>query len=214
MTDANMAKLGPLADGVVGTNGQYTDLYQAMIDPAGPMWKRVLVVAGAVMSRDVVIPAGGAYTAASIIGIGGYPVSIGGGYQLSIAADDVFVDCIKLSGAVGKPNITISGNRARLHRVYSLYATTVAGHGIAVTVGSHFYFIECYTYGNGGNGISLSSGSIATVLACHSQGNTGWGLYDASGSGNNLVALGNVIWGNTAGQISTTSTIVAANKTA
>lgn len=214
LTANDLAKLGPLVDGVVGTSGQYQDLWAAMIDPAGPMWKRVFVVPGAVMSQDVVIPSGGAYNGASIIGVGGQAVPITGGYQLSIVSDDVYVDRVKLSGATGRPNITISGSRARVNRVFSFYSTTAAGHGIQVTAGTGCYFTECYCYGNGGDGFRLVGGSIANLTTCQSQGNTGWGVNDLTVVGNAIIVHGCLLWGNTAGALNTVSTIVAANKLA
>ena len=80
-TADNLARLGPIADGVVGTDGKYADLYEAVIT-AG--WKRILLAPGAFLSQDLTIAADYGFIVGNqhgrIINLGSNNIFLNGNY--------------------------------------------------------------------------------------------------------------------------------------
>jgi hypothetical protein len=208
ITAENLNKVGPLFDGVVGTNGQYQDLYAAMVSPSGPQWKRVLLIPGATLSQALTLSS--SHNSGCIVNVGPKYLPISTAYAWTIQADDFRIEGIDIRNSAGVA-LTVTGARMQATRCTFNYSSS---HGLFLSGGSSHYLWSCMAYGNGGDGFRIAAGlAVVTVIGCHSQGNTGYGLRDLAASGSQLIAVGNTVWGNTAGQITTTSTLLAANKT-
>lgn len=206
----NLARLGPQADGFVGTDGAYGDLYDAMGDPAGPQWRRVVVLPGATLGTDLSISSA---NYGRIVTLGGGPMLIGGTGKLT------FTDCIgwALDGlvltstaCVGLPAISFLGSAGNRNTIRNCWVYNSTGGGIYTR--NHTTRIEsCLVITAAGNGIEVDAATRAPIwiTQCNVWGCGGWGIVDGI---NNSHIIDCDVTGNTAGQISTTSAYAHNNK--
>ena len=205
----NMNRLGPLVDGIVGTNGQYQDLYEAMVDPAGPLWTKVIVCAGCTMSQDVLL--GAAYQSGCIVSLGQL-VEIGR-KKLTIDCDDFIMRNVLIRSTTGD-GLVLSEDRTMLDGVSILYS---GGYGIKIESaggGGYHKIINSVVYDNGDDGIEIANGMSVYIAGTKIQANAGYGIDDNNASTTAVQMLGNLVTGNTLGQIDSVSTLIAANRTA
>lgn len=201
---ANMSRLGPMVQGIVGTDGAYADLYDAMGDPAGPQWRRVIVVPGATLNTDLTI-SGANY--GCIMGYGMQFITGTGKLTLDNCAGWV-LQYFRLTGTVtatGAINIIGGGDR---NIIDHCWVYTSGGSGIYLARPFN-RVINCTITNSAVDGIKIDAGlSYSWVRGCGIGGCTGWGINDAS---NKVIASDNYVLTNTAGQINTTSTYLSNN---
>ena len=209
LTQENLDKLGPLVDGIVGTNGQYQDLYEAMSDPGGPQWNRVFVLPGATLS-DHVVKTSVNYVA--IIGIG--KIEVGGtkciilnnckvGVIENIRLDNVVTGAH--AGAIA--SIGASGERNRIKHC-SVYGSDAIG----IYLENEFnWLIDCIIDSCAGDGVDIAAGSPNPnwISQCKIIGNGGWGIQD---NADNCFITDNIVTGNSSGQIDSSSSYEHNNK--
>lgn len=197
ITPANMNKLGPIIDGVVGTNGEYQDIYAAMLDPGGPQWTKVFITDGAIMSQACAFTAGDEW----LIGVG-YAMRITGDYALSFAGAGAIIIGIGRS-TITSPGILITGDRAHIERCVFLNCTSHGLHLNSANGNHHLHHIV--SYGNGGDGIRFEqSGDDAMLTNIRSQTNTGYGINNVNNA--RICAASGLLNGNTAGSWNGAST--------
>ena len=194
ITPENMNLLGPLVDGIVGTNGEFQDLYEAMIDPGGPGWNHVIVTVGCTMSQDVTIP--NSKGACSIIGL--ETVVDIGSKKLTIEADDCLLFGIRIDNTTGDC-LEISGQRCHVVGCHFLY---VGAKGIYLSGGDYHVIDRCTIYDAGDDGVAIVDGVIAWLTTNRIQACDAWGV-DDDNAGDNVIYIANFITGNTSGNLST-----------
>jgi len=208
ITPENMNLLGPLVDGIVGTNGEYQDLYEAMVDPAGPLWKKVIVTTGCTMSQDVTLTSG--YAGGCIVSPGGV-INIGA-KKLTIGCDDFMLRNVAIGSTTGD-SLVLTEDRTYLHNV-SILSSGGIGIKIEVSGGGGNHRIEqCLIYNSAGDGVEIANPSWVTMIGCRIQANGGYGVDDNNASTTFTIFVANIITGNSSGQLDSVSTLVAANKT-
>jgi len=210
ITAANLDKLGPLVDGIVGTYGEYQDLYEAMIDPAGPQWKKVIVTDGCILSQDVTIPS--ASYQGCIIGFGRKQITLGGSKKLRIEASDFLLRNIKISNAVGNA-LEIAEDRCWIDEIGILYAGGI-GVWFDSSLGGDLHRItNSVIYDCGDDGIEIDDSVNVSVFGTRIQACSGWGIDDNNSTALNSTFVGNILNGNSLGGLSSNSTLIAANRT-
>jgi hypothetical protein len=195
-TADNLARLGPIADGVVGTDGKYADLYEAVIT-AG--WHRILLAPGAYLSQDLTITTN--Y---------GFIVGNQHGRIISLGAHNIFLNAnywrlegFQLYNGSGV-GITNTGNENYFaHISVNSY---VRGFVFSPT-GDDNQMFACTVDSCSSDGVLCQSGANRTrILGSTIINNGGWGV-DDTGSDDALI-IGNRIAGNSSGQVNPgTSTI-------
>jgi hypothetical protein len=196
INDTTLARLGPYLDGIVGTEGEYTDLYAA-INTGG--WKRMILTDSAILSQNLTISSsiGFIWSLYSEEGrvFNDYKITVTGNYWKFVG--------IKLYG--GAAGWELQGNE------YSMVnCSTISGssHGLYLNSSSGgFKFMGCTFAANGGDGIKIASGSLYNLfVGCDSYSNTGYGVNSAvSGSGYPIFS-GCRLGTNTAGSVNGTIT--------
>ena len=197
MIDLNTAfiqSLGPVADGIVGTDGQYQDLYEAMEDAGGPQWTKVIAAVGCTMSQAVTLT-----SAVSIIALANR-VSIGA-RVLRIEGANSFVSNIRIDSSTAN-GIEIDCSRVVISNCMIDDAT---GIGIKVETGDYIDIIGCNIYANGGDGIELDDGTRVRCIRNRVQSNGGWGIDDNNSATNYTMFIGNFWGGNSSGELSTSA---------
>lgn len=187
-----LARCGPLVDGVLGTDGKYQSINDAIT--AG--WTRMLVTTGAIITADVTL----AGTRCCLVGLGSVPIT--GNYKLTVSSDDAVVSDIRLSNNAGI-GLCITGNRAKLA---GISVSNCNSHGIQLngSAGSH-RLVDCVAYNNGGDGLRIEAANDTFITVLRSQQNTGYGVNDLS----NIMKISvSDLRANTAGAKSGTSTYI------
>lgn len=194
--DINLAKLGPYIDGVVGTNGEYQDLYAAVMTGG---WKRIVLAAGCTMSADLTISANDGF----IITLGNYwLVANSNTRRLTITGARWRLQGFSMNNPTGV-GITISGDRCILDTMGIFGATS---HGLQFTGGDDHSLSNCFILNSTGDGVLINAGvDRCRVLGNAISGNGGWGINDAS---NTIIEASNYVAGNTSGGINSTSLYV------
>ena len=191
----NLHRLGPFIDGFVGTDGKYSDLYEA-VNTGG--WSRIILAAGATLSADLTLTGSDGFIV-SLFAAGALSL---GGRKITVQGDDWHLRGFKLDTppAVG---IEIQGGVCVLKDIE------------VVSAGSHaFYFNTSYNghvcellraSSCGGDAVRIVSGaSNIHILNSFLRGNTGYGVNDLDSSS---VLLGNHLDLNTAGAINGTPAV-------
>ena len=160
ITAANLDKLGPLVQGIVGTNGEYQDLYEAMVDPAGPQWSRVIALDGCTMSQDVTIPS--ASYQGCIIGMGRQAITLGH-KKLRIEASDFLLKNIKITNATGNA-LEIAEDRCWIDQVCILYAGGIGIKFDSALGGDIHHLTNSVIYDCGDDGIEIDDGVQVSVI--------------------------------------------------
>ena len=194
LTTEFVEKLGPLVDGVVGTAGTYQDLYEAMVAGGGPQWRNVIVVDGCTMTQAVTIT----NTGISIVSLHHF-ITIGA-YTLRLEGADIVLKNIRLSGATGN-GVEIAASRCKMFQCEIL---SNSGIGIKCVSGYDDHDIcNCVVWNNGDDGIEIDDGVLVRCVSNRISSNVGWGIDDNNAATDNSMFIGNVILGNTAGNLST-----------
>jgi len=164
----NLARLGPFVNGVVGTEGKYSVLNDAVA--AG--WTRMILAPGASMNANVTLAAG-----TSIISLSSN-ITIGGNYRINVAGDDCYLEGFRVSNNTGV-GFYITGARARFFRCD---ARNCLSHGFHFNAsGGEHEIIVCLAYANGGDGVRCEVNNSARISMLRSQSNVGWGINDLTG---------------------------------
>lgn len=194
ISTANLERLGPFFDCVVGTEGRVTDLFTAYQTLGA---RRIVLLPGATLSADLTIQASGTviwcFDEATNINLGAKKILVNN------TAIKVVLAGLRLDGAGGGFEVAAS---AKVHfiRCAALNCTN-DGFYLNGSASDHI-FDSCIAQGNGRDGIRLSSGSHARIVNSLITGNTGWGVNDLT---NSAIFTGGRIAGNTAGQINGSS---------
>jgi len=195
----NLERLGPFCDVVVGTDGRYTDLNQAISDGH----TRIILGEGAILTANLSL------TAAT-----GFIVSPGssrnmdlGAFTLSVESSNWHFEGFEISGASGSGIVVSSGNSISIERC-DLNTNGVHGVHIQSPVNNvHLSTIRCSS--NTGDGVRMDSGTDNTmVLGSYCSFNTGYGINDLD---NSSIVVACRIEGNTAGGINGTPEAEAGN---
>jgi len=193
---SEMEKLGPFLDGIVGTEGKYTDLYAA-INTGG--WTRMIVTPTATLSANLTISSHIGF----IWALGQREGTVLSNYKITISGNYWKIVGIKLaSGAAGWE---LQGHD---YDFENCAATGGSSHGLYLNSSSGgFIFRGCSFLSNAGDGIKIAVGSLYNqFVGCDSHGNTGYGVNSAVvGSGYSIFA-GCRLGTNTAGSVSGTIT--------
>lgn len=181
----NLARLGPYMDGIVGTDGEYQDLYAA-INTGG--WTKMYIAPGATLSQNL-----------TISGANGWIVShrhdhgmVLNDYKITVTGNYWYFEGIKLYG--GAAGWELQG------AAYNMDRCCVDGgssHGLYINSSYGANLIRgCRFIGNGGDGLKISSGSgYNRIDACDLSGNAGYGINTAAT--NYPIVSGGAIYGNT-----------------
>lgn len=196
LTVDNMSKLGPFVDGIVGTDGKYSVLNNAIA--AG--WTKMLLSTGASLNADLTLGSN-----VSIISRH-TTVSIAGNFCINVAGNDCYLEGLSISNNTGK-GIYVTGQRVRMFRVIASYCLTHGIHLNSSATGDH-ELISVLAFANTGDGINIAASNYTRIICSRAQSNTGWGVNDLS----NVVQMSSsLVYGNTAGQISGTKTYVSSS---
>lgn len=191
---ANMEKLGPWFDCVVGTDGKYTDL-KAALDGGH---KQIMLATGATLSADVTLSSG-----LTLI-ISPYParaLNIGNA-SITVNANYCKLQGFMLDGAGthAGAGIILSGSAS-----YTLLRDVLvddfigAGFDLATT-GNENVLDCCESTGNGGDGVLVASGADYTRISnCLINNNGAYGVDDSAGGGS--IIIGCNLRGNASGQV-------------
>ncbi len=189
-----LARLGPFLDGIVGTNGEYQDLYAA-INTGG--WKYIMLATGATLSQDLTISAAGGFIVAfyptESLNLGAKKITITGNYW--------HLEGFKLSGAGAA--LEIQSNNITASRIAVVSATS---HGLYLnTSGTDLSFSQCVFRSNGGDGVRIATTSSRNRFTnCRIDNNGGYGINALIGSGDAAAIAGACrLTGNTSGSHST-----------
>jgi len=192
LTVDNMSRLGPFVDGIVGSEGKFSVLNDALA--AG--WTRIIVSAGASMNAAVNIT-----TAVSIMAFHHGLVQITGNYPINVSGSDCYFEGFKIVNTAGV-GFYVTGARARFYR---MRVESCLSHGIHFNAawGDHEVLMS-NIYANGGDGIKIAASNPVRIAMCRIQSNTGWGVNDAT----NIVQITcSQINANTAGQVNSTAVL-------
>lgn len=212
INEANLARLGPSIQGIVGTEGAYTDLYTAMTDPAGPQWNRVLVAPGATINGNV-------YKTATdrgcIIGIGS--ISLSGIGKITLEDCSAWlVENIRLNSTVcgvGGAAIKLIGAGDSMNMFRRVDIVNSNGMGFHVENASS-WITNCIIETPASHGINITAAVVdgPWIDRCRVKNSSGgWGIMDQT---NDAFIMNNIVLGNSSGQISSTSTYKHDNKIA
>jgi len=208
ITAPHMNRLGPLVDGVVGTDGEYTDLYTAMGDPAGPQWNRVLVVPGATLNTDL---AKASSSNGCILGIGSQAITGTGKITLTDTTRWIIENIILTNTACANGAINILGATSYYNIIDNCVVSNPDGQGIYVS-GDRTRIIDCRIYSAADDGIEIAAGVTLTwINSPYIHNGAAWGILDNS---NKAHISDGVIVGNASGQISGTNTYHSNNQVA
>lgn len=164
----NLARLGPFVDGIVGTNGKYSVLNDAVASG----WTRILLATGASLNANLTLSA-----RTSIIGLSP-SVTVTGNYALNVVASDCYFEGFAISNNSGV-GFYVTGSRARFYRVDALNCLS---HGFHFNAGWGDHEMNmCLAFANGGDGVRCEVNNPVRISQLRSQSNTGWGLNDLYG---------------------------------
>jgi hypothetical protein len=205
VTVANLDRVSPIADAIIGTEGEGTDINAAVTAGA----KRIILLPGAILTADLSLTASDGF----LVGFGS-PSTIGlGAYQIDISGARWTLERFRLQGAA-KSGIVVSGTAGLvfIDRVFITALTGASSHAIdlqsANADGSVITRVQAWS--NGGDGLKIASGCNAVRAENNSlTSNTGYGVNDGSDAS---ILVGNVLTGNTAGAINGTPDIDVGNK--
>ena len=193
----NLSRLGPFVDGVVGTEGKYSVLNDAIA--AG--WTRIVLASGASLNADLTIPLN-----TSIIALQA-GITLAGNFCLNVAGADCYLEGFTVINSGGK-GFYITGQRARFCRVRAMSCLSHGFHFANTSWGDH-EMTSCLAYGNGGDGIRCELYNYTRIILSRSQNNVGYGVNDLIP---NAVQIScSLINGNTAGQRSGSSPYIDAS---
>lgn len=209
VNEANLERLGPAVQGFVGTEGAYTDLYDAMGDPGGPQWSRVVVLPGATLSTDLDI-SGVDY--GLIMGAG--LISLGGTAKLSLS------NCNRWDISGLKFNSTVTANGAMAlwgygdgnNHVSNCFFNNSTVDGLHIQ-NYNVWVTECTFYSGTNDGIYIHGANTGAVWIsrCAVIGNGGWGIDDQA----DLCHITDCkVTGNSSGQINSSSSYLDNNQVA
>ena len=206
---SNLNRLGPLVDGIVGTGGEYTDLYAAMGDPAGPQWNRVLVVPGATLNTDLLKTS---VNRGCIIGVGMQLIT-GTGRIMLVDTSQWQIENIRLTNTVctGAGAFNIIGANSYDNIIKNCWAYNPDAKGIYIT-GDRSRILDCRVYSAADDGIDIDAGvDITWIREALITGGAAWGIQDNSDKAHILDCI---ITGNASGQIDGTDTYHSNNQVA
>jgi len=196
----NLHRLGPFIDGFVGTDGKYSDLYEA-VNTGG--WSRIILAAGATLSADLTLSASNGFIW-SPFGPGALSL---GGKKITVVGDNWKLQGFKISSptAIG---IEIQGALATL---LDITVTGAGSHGVYFnTSDNHHVCDRLRVTACAGDGIHVISGcSSVRIYSSFCWSNTGYGVNDQDDS---TILVGNYLAGNTAGALNGTPAIDVGNK--
>jgi len=198
ITATTMARLGPYIDGFVGTDGEYQDLYAAVMTGG---WKRIIVTPGCTMSANLTLSASDGF----IVSFDYYwAVTINSNSKrLTVSGDRWMLKGFKINTPSGGDGLVVTGTDIVMDGIGIISGSA---RGIFLNGGDNHVITMCKIQSNGDDGVEISSGvDRCRIHRNHINGNGAWGIDDNSGS---MIEGGNYLGGNTSGGRSTSSTYV------
>jgi len=193
---SNLNRLGPLVDGVVGTGGQYTDLYEAMTDGSGPQWNRVFVVDGATINGNVYKDG---VARGCIIGVGMQSLTGTGEIRLNDCTE-WHIENIRLNSTdTTAAAFTLQGSSGAYNILRRCWAYQSGYNGFYITDAQRNRLIDCRAYDCDHSGVNISATvGITWIRGLYSSNNDINGI-DDRGSSTHLTD--SIIVSNTGDQI-------------
>lgn len=202
ITAARLNAMGPIMQGIIGTNGEYQDIWAAMVDPGGPQWTKAFIVPGAIISRDTTLPTGDTHLIAM-----GFGVPITGNFVLTIAGDGSLFKGIRRTTTTGV-GFNVTASRTKFDQCLAISNSSHGWH-FNSAVGLHM-MSNCISYGNGGDGVRIETvNDHAMITNLRSQANTGYGLNNVNNA--RVSAATSHFNGNTGGSWNGSSTYRSAS---
>ena len=171
--DLTLARLGPFLDGVVGTEGEYTDLYAAIA--AG--WTKMILTPSATLSQNLTISGHNGFIWSLHMhefgALNDHKITVSGSYWK-------FVGIKLFAGAAGWE---LQGSN---YDMINCSVVSGSSHGLYINSSNGgFKFLGCTFRSNAGDGIKIvSTSTYNDFVACDSHTNAGWGVNTAvTGSG-------------------------------
>ena len=131
--------------------------------------------------------------------------------KLRIEASDFLLKNIKITNATGNA-LEIAEDRCWIDQVCILYAGGIGIKFDSALGGDIHHLTNSVIYDCGDDGIEIDDGVQVSVINVRSQANTGCGI-DDNNTATYCFFIGNNLTGNTGTNLSTVSTLVAANRT-
>lgn len=205
-TPDNLAKLGPWVDGIVGTDGVYSDLYEAYVTGG---WRRMIVTTGASLSADLTIAANNVCIWSPHHG-NGLPEL--GSKRITITGSGIVLAGFGLDGggASAGAGIVIAGTAGDIH-IERFKVIDYLGAGIQFTTNGNNHVIRNSTImSNGGDGIITSAGASGIRIDGNIiYGNGDYGVDDVGAD--YTIIYGNRIAVNTTGTVNPGTNTIWAN---
>lgn len=200
ITAANLNRLGPWADEIVGTDGNYASLNAAVAAGA----RRIVLADGAYLSTGLTLASAS----------GGFIVNLSpqlltlGAYGIAVTAGSWRFQGFRLYNGSGVGIYVFSS--AGYCEFVNIEVRQFTSHGLQIEVTNDHFISGSKFLLNGGSGIRIGSSPVAVrAIGNMSYGNTGYGFYDG---GNKAMLIGNRLDGNTAGAIYGTPAVDVGNK--
>lgn len=199
----NLERVGPWADVVVGTEGRYTDLNQAVSDG----FTRIILAAGAVLTANLTWNINNGFMWASQCFRG--PINLGA-YRLIVTGTHNAFAGFGINGATGVGFTIASGYENTLERVSVENCTS---HGFELTTSDNDnVFDRCFARSNTGDGFKTAVGADYTRIVNSRAWNNAYGVNDLADTG--IVVACNLIGNVTAAfNPASTGTTKAGNRT-